>query len=559
MQTNLFNTGNSSHDFKITDDTYYFDEKYGLTKEIKDQLNAVYAEAFKGKKHTISHLERLCIKYPTIPYFKNLLGITFQAAGYKMKAEEIFKWTFKSHPEFLFARLNMAIIYLENGQVKKVPHLLGKSLNLGDLYPQRDEFHENEVLSYLQVAISYFLAIDDIQSAQKRMEMMDEIDPGAPLTYDASQEIMTYNMNSNIARFAADEAKKIIVSDRGYRTETQTIQNPQFTHPEVEQLYQFGFDIPEDIILELLELPNESLVRDLEMVIGDAINRYEFFKDEVNNSGWNDSEYTFSLHAVCLLAEIDSKKSLDTILELLRQGEEFLDFWYSYDLEIFLKYPIAKLALNNTEALEEFVKEPSNCAAARNIPVSALDIISSIDPDRRDQVSDIFKDLLQFHLDRPDDKRVIDSEFLSYLVWSCIDIGEEKLLPFIKSLFERDLILETMVGNYTDVAESLKKNTPYYESFHYSIMDHYDHLEDIFMADREMHTDDGDFFNDNLFESLFFDSFNDFFPDFENDSLYDYDYDDRRPILPEHNPYKDTGRNDPCPCGSGRKFKKCCL
>jgi len=23
------------------------------------------------------------------------------------------------------------------------------------------------------------------------------------------------------------------------------------------------------------------------------------------------------------------------------------------------------------------------------------------------------------------------------------------------------------------------------------------------------------------------------------------------------NPYADIGRNDPCPCGSGKKFKKC--
>jgi hypothetical protein len=25
------------------------------------------------------------------------------------------------------------------------------------------------------------------------------------------------------------------------------------------------------------------------------------------------------------------------------------------------------------------------------------------------------------------------------------------------------------------------------------------------------------------------------------------------------NPFKDVGRKDPCPCGSGKKFKKCCL
>jgi hypothetical protein len=28
---------------------------------------------------------------------------------------------------------------------------------------------------------------------------------------------------------------------------------------------------------------------------------------------------------------------------------------------------------------------------------------------------------------------------------------------------------------------------------------------------------------------------------------------------PAVNPFKGIGRNDPCPCGSGRKFKKCCL
>jgi hypothetical protein len=28
---------------------------------------------------------------------------------------------------------------------------------------------------------------------------------------------------------------------------------------------------------------------------------------------------------------------------------------------------------------------------------------------------------------------------------------------------------------------------------------------------------------------------------------------------PAHNPFRDVGRNDPCPCGSGKKAKKCCL
>jgi len=29
--------------------------------------------------------------------------------------------------------------------------------------------------------------------------------------------------------------------------------------------------------------------------------------------------------------------------------------------------------------------------------------------------------------------------------------------------------------------------------------------------------------------------------------------------VPFQNPKPKTGRNEPCPCGSGKKFKKCCF
>jgi uncharacterized protein YecA (UPF0149 family) len=36
------------------------------------------------------------------------------------------------------------------------------------------------------------------------------------------------------------------------------------------------------------------------------------------------------------------------------------------------------------------------------------------------------------------------------------------------------------------------------------------------------------------------------------------DFPDYKP-QPIVRPKKQVGRNDPCPCGSGKKFKKCCL
>ncbi|MGO9431661.1 DUF1186 domain-containing protein [Rhodoblastus sp.] len=43
-------------------------------------------------------------------------------------------------------------------------------------------------------------------------------------------------------------------------------------------------------------------------------------------------------------------------------------------------------------------------------------------------------------------------------------------------------------------------------------------------------------------------------------AVFDADEDeDDEPSTPAANPNRNVGRNDPCPCGSGKKYKKCCL
>ena len=46
----------------------------------------------------------------------------------------------------------------------------------------------------------------------------------------------------------------------------------------------------------------------------------------------------------------------------------------------------------------------------------------------------------------------------------------------------------------------------------------------------------------------------------ELDAMFSsFEDEDAEPETPLVNPTRDVGRNDPCPCGSGKKFKKCCL
>ncbi|MDX8513939.1 DUF1186 domain-containing protein [Mesorhizobium captivum] len=49
---------------------------------------------------------------------------------------------------------------------------------------------------------------------------------------------------------------------------------------------------------------------------------------------------------------------------------------------------------------------------------------------------------------------------------------------------------------------------------------------------------------------------NSFELDEDRQPSWDLDWPNTTPVT---NPLRDVGRNDPCPCGSGKKFKKCCL
>jgi hypothetical protein len=44
-----------------------------------------------------------------------------------------------------------------------------------------------------------------------------------------------------------------------------------------------------------------------------------------------------------------------------------------------------------------------------------------------------------------------------------------------------------------------------------------------------------------------------------DDEFRDDEVESEEAIQPIINPLRQIGRNDPCPCGSGRKFKKCCI
>ncbi|CAN5315944.1 hypothetical protein BH23BAC3_BH23BAC3_35690 [soil metagenome] len=532
-------------DFEIVDDFDFVDKQYNIPDDALEELTKLYSDVFKGKKSTIKRLHRLCRKYPNLPHFKNYLSLAYENSGNHHKSNEINDQLIKQHSEYLLGRINKAEKLMDNNQPDVVPEILGEEMHIHKLYPERDTFHADEVLKYYSTAIHYLIMTENVKEAKLRLNFIGEIDPDSPETERALFEFMQYNLRKNLQRFDQEKLMERRVQSRGYREDLQTDQPPAFTHPEIEELYEHGLDIPHDLIKTIPELPRESLIADLERVLNDAICRYEYFYDEAGDEGWDEDRYNFSIHAIFLLTELRSEQSLDKILDLLRQGTEFREFWYSDLLVDIFSEPVAVLGKENPEIITNFLKEPDLDAYCRNIGVIALEKVALFYPEHRNEVVNIYDDLIHFHLSQLDNNRIIDTTLLSFLVWSCINISAKELLPSIRKLYEHNLIQETIVGSREDVEKDIKNDS----------VDRSEQPRDIFEKYKSVQYQPvlGD-------HPLSADSFGNFpkLPGGDpSDTISPLPFEGYHE--PATNPYKKTGRNDPCPCGSGKKYKKCCL
>jgi tetratricopeptide (TPR) repeat protein len=538
-------------DFAIEYSAYFIFDQYRISDKAADAIDEIYPEVIKGKKSTIKKLHRLCKKYPNIPHFKNYLSIAYDSAGNYKKAVQVNRELLHQHPDYLFAKINQAEDLIANNRLDEVPELLGEEMHIHKLYPDRDIFHIDEVLKYYGTTIQYLLKADRADDAKLRFEFIIDVEPDSPEVERSMFDIMQHTMKKSLDLHQQEKLMERTVESRSYPEDLQTDQAPLFTHSEIEEIYKHGLDIPEELIKSILDLPRETLIPDLERVLQDAINRYEFFYDEASDEidGWDEKRYEFSVHAILLLTELRSKESLDKILDLLRQGKEFREFWFGDLLEDLFSEPVAILGEENLKAVTDFVKEPDLDAYNRQIGVSALENLVRLDESRREEVIEHLDDLIQFHLGQLDNDRVIDTTLLSFLVWSCINISAEELLPSIRELFEHNLIYKTMVGDLKTVEHDIKGEMVVGSDQPRTIYEMYETLTTepfmgAFSSPEEM-PENGSGLN----------PFSDF-------SEGDFPY-AAQPFLPgtepATNPYKDVGRNDPCPCGSGKKYKKCCL
>ena len=522
--------------YKITDSQDEINALFGITPTIAELMSEVGIKVQKKKNSAIKELNDLMKKHPHVPQFKNYLSTLYEAQGNHFMAQEVTRRCLVLHPNYLFGRLNVANIAIHNKEFEKVPALLGENMELQSLYPERTEFHIGEVASFYQTAIYYFVGIKNQEQAQVRLDILVKLDNEFDLSINISSlrlKISLLSIESSLDRLQNQTLNRRVPTVIGKKVVDETTIAPVFTHEIINELYCNILDIDHRVIVDILALPRETLLSDLHKVVYDSIARIEVFAD----MDWDQNTHEFLMHALFILAELKDESSVKVILDLLQQDDEYFEFWFGDFLTGDMWEIIYHIAKDKLELLFDFMIEPNVYTYSKSSVLTMVEQLMLHQPERRPEVTEWYKRILQFWIDNHESEDLIDSDVIGFMVSDIVNYGLTKLIPQLHFLFENNMVSVGICGSLEVCLADIESET----STHHS----YKIFPNVFER-----------YNARVFANEYFED-ND-----HNDDKQDTEFEKQNGLFgtsaPTINNQQKVGRNEPCPCGSGKKFKKCC-
>jgi hypothetical protein len=354
-------------------------------------------------------------------------------------------------------------------------------------------------------------------------------------------------------RFETRVSREYNEIEEDYLSLPQVKEAPLFHHPEISHLYEFSLRIDSAIMQEILALPRETLIKDLQEVIYDSIRRFKVLADE----DWVEENGCFLLHSMTLLAELKAVEALPALLEILKQGNDYLKFWFGDILteDLWQIY----FQVFDADVCDEYLRQPRHYTFAKSLIAEVFIRKISAGDVSRAYALDFYIALLKFFIAHQDDDDLISDTFMGGLMGDICDLKLTELLPAMKVCYDLGLVDEWVCGDYAAVEKDIYSSherterenllASGYQKFYDNLMSwmHYYKRDKVHTLNSNIyHAEDT-----KVPEALTTQT--DYF------RRPAYIEDTKTPEVLTAIRKSTTGRNDPCPCGSGRKYKKCCM
>ena len=300
------------------------------------------------------------------------------------------------------------------------------------------------------------------------------------------------------------------------------------TEEVLEQLRHPGKTIPRDAIAEVIARPEEFvpiLIREIETTT-----------ELAEEADTNNSLPSFALY---LLAQLRETKALEPILKFFALDDTIEKDLFGDIIAQDGRGILAAVAHDRPERLREYAVQAGLSPWVRAATWNALVCQVLWGEQPREPLIAYFRGLFE------NNAFLNDSRLWSFLISACMDLHPGELLDPIRGIFERDLVETFIVGDFEQVEAEAAEDPDAHHQF--------------YTATRHPLTDTAEAVS--------------WWNNFEKPrplrkrlggggrSLADFDLPPAPypPAEPIRNTEPKIGRNDLCPCGSGKKYKKCCM
>lgn len=519
----------------------------------------------------IAELEVAIQTYPDSTSLKNYLYTAYKATNQKLKALDYLHTIIKQHPDYVFGLLTMSEYYLTEGYPDKAASLLTEPYDV--LRFDKAEFtHISVFRGYYSLALQIEIVRKNVEKAEALHRILFDYNKNNELVKHLARRIVGLRIMTNpIFKKASNERKVETISkpiQGHFLSDGEGEGNPVFNHSEIHQLYQYSLNnIPQSVIKSIMSLPRTTLIQDLEHALSDMVLRWENHFSKID---YEDDTHSFGYHALYFLTALKSYESLDCILDILRQDDELLEYWFADSIDSYFNVTLYLLGENQLNVLKAFALEENIIGWNRAKACKVATQVALKQPERREEVLSWFKEIIDFHLQNPDNEALIDTHFLSCLIGELTDFVAIELENDIKALYEQGWIEDSINGNLETVSKELRKPI---RKFHIDPMP--ENIYELYSGDYLKRQDNSDYEKDSEIEDKLNDPHQMYLAETMLEAIsevfksktgqeedneagyYDDDEYDWEPQLPVKRDEPKVGRNDPCPCGSGKKYKKC--
>ncbi|MEL6657707.1 MAG: DUF1186 domain-containing protein [Bacteroidota bacterium] len=411
--------------YQITGDPEDADHKFHYSLEVQGVLGKFHQLIERGNPKVLPRLIKAIKKYPRVPALRNYLTVYYHNQGNTKKAHEINRQIVEKFPDYLVARVNLAAEYLSSEAYDKVPEILGEALDLQGLYPNRKVFHFGEFQAINNVAVPYFLETQQYEALRTRLPVLtDVLGEDHPLTGMARDGLLLARKGHTESVFVERTFDETLIQQEA----------PVFTHPEVAQLYELSLPEAKPVYQQLLALPADSLGQDLLLLLQDSLHRHYYWLDRMEAEERN---FDFYLHAILLLRELQPPGTLELLVDILRQGDDYLrrlydDFvteeWWRF------VYPLVGADL---KVLTAFAKENNIYTFSKMVAIDVLTQIFFHQTERKAEVVEELRGIMQYMLDHKEDKEnICDPYFCSMLTVVVAGLSDDGLMTLSKEFYD---------------------------------------------------------------------------------------------------------------------------